>query len=101
VWLRPGLISDVNQLLQFLLDFLMPDGGDAELDQVLQLTSSTSWTAPPSLDDTTPCYYYRTSVWHGYISQAAVGIQTPKNAELVRDQWQWHRRSDRYWSGPH
>ena len=70
----PGLIGDVYQLLQFLLGFLIPNGGDAELDQVLQLTSSTSWTAPPSLYDTTPSYYYGTSVWHGYISQPAVGI---------------------------
>ena len=70
----PGLISDVNQLLHFLLDFLIPNGGDAELDEVLQLTRSTSWTAPPSQYDPTPCYYYGTSVWHGYISQAAVGI---------------------------
>jgi len=77
----PGLISDVNQLLQFLLGFLVPNGGDAELDQVLQLTSSTSWTAPPSLYDTTPCNYYGTSVWHGYVSQPAVGI-----IEILRTQ---------------
>ena len=70
----PGLIGDVDELLQFLLHFLLPEGGDAELDQRLQLTSSTTWTAPQSLYDTTPDSYYGTSVWHGYISQPAAGI---------------------------
>jgi subtilisin family serine protease len=72
----PGLISDVNQLLQFLLS-LLPNGGDAELDQLLQLpgfASSTSWTAPASLYDVTPVNYYGTTVWHGYVSQPAVRI---------------------------
>jgi subtilisin family serine protease len=70
----PGLIGDVDQLLQFLLGFLLPNGGDAEVDQIMHLTSSTTWTAPPSLYDTTPWNYYGTSVWHGYIGQPAVGI---------------------------
>lgn len=73
----PGVISDVNQLLQFLLGFLLPNGGDAEIDQLLQLpgfTSSIPWTAPPSLYDVTPVNYYGTTVWHGYVNQPAVGI---------------------------
>lgn len=73
----PGLISDVDQLLQFLLGFLLPKGGDAELDQILHLpsfTSSTSWAAPPSLYDVTAVNYYGTTVWHGYVSQPAVAI---------------------------
>jgi subtilisin family serine protease len=73
----PGLISDVNELLQFLLGLLVPNGGDAELDQLLHLpgfASSTSWTAPLSLYDVTPVNYYGTTVWHGYVSQPAVGI---------------------------
>jgi subtilisin family serine protease len=73
----PGVISDVNQLLQFLLGLLLPNGGDAELDQLLNLrgfTSSTSWTAPLSLYDVAPVNYYGTTVWHGYVSQPAVGI---------------------------
>src|SRR5215831_4990202 len=73
----PGVISDVNQLLQFLLGFLLPNGGAAELDQLLNLkgfTSSTSWTAPLTLYDVTPVNYYGTTVWHGYVSQPAVGI---------------------------
>ena len=73
----PGLISDVDQLLEFLLGFLLPNGGGAELDQILQLphfTSPPSWTVPPSLYDVTPVNYYGTPVWHGYVSQPAVGI---------------------------
>jgi Subtilase family len=73
----PGLIADLNQLLQFLLGFLLPNGGDAEIDQLLQLPgfkTSTSWTAPLSLYDVTPANYYGTTVWHGYVSQPAVGI---------------------------
>src|SRR6516164_3860426 len=51
----PGLISDVNDLLQFLLGSLLPNGGGAELDQLLRLPSfpsSTTWTAPHGLYDT-------------------------------------------------
>lgn len=73
----PGLIGDVEELLQFLLGFLLPKGGDAELDQLLQLPgfeSSTNWTVPLSLYDITPVNYYGTTVWHGYVSQPAVGI---------------------------
>ena len=73
----PGLIGDVDQLLQFLLGLLLPNGGDAELDQLLRLPvfpSPPSWTAPPSLYDMTPVNYYGTTVWHGYVSQPAVGI---------------------------
>jgi subtilisin family serine protease len=69
----PGLIGDVTELLQFLLSVLVPNGGDAELDRTLHLTG-TSWTAPPSLYDTTPVNYYGTTVWHGYVSQPAVGL---------------------------
>jgi len=84
----PGVISDVNQLLQFLLGFLLPNGGDAELDQILKLkgfTNSTSWTAPLSLYDVTPVNYYGTTVWHGYVSQPAVGI-----IRLVNGQNSYH-----------
>lgn len=73
----PGVISDVNQLLQFLLGFLLPNGGDAELDQILQLPdfrSSWSWRAPASLYDATLVNYYGTTVWHGYVNQPAVRI---------------------------
>ena len=73
----PGLIGDVDQLLQFLLGLLLPRGGAAEVDRLLQLPgfpTSPSWNAPPSLDDVTPVYYYGTTVWHGYVSQPAVGI---------------------------
>ena len=73
----PGLISDVNQLLQFLLGLLLGKGGDAELDQLLRLpgfANSPSWSAPPSLYDMIPVNYYGTTVWHGYVSQPAVGI---------------------------
>src|SRR5215471_6167124 len=48
----PGAISNVNQLLQFILRFLLPSGGNAELDQILRLPGfigSTTWTAPPGL----------------------------------------------------
>src|SRR5215470_6670981 len=77
--IAPGLIGDVTTLLQFLLQALLPNGGDAELDQALRVTSGTAWTAPPSLYDTTPTNYYGTSVWHGYVAQPAVGIiQLPK-----------------------
>src|SRR6266550_802002 len=54
----PGLIGDVNALLRFLLGALLPNGGAAELDQILRVTSTTAWTAPPSLYDTTPTNYY-------------------------------------------
>lgn len=73
----PGVISDVNQLLQFLLGLLLPNGGDAELDQFLQLpsfTSSTNWSAPLSLYDVAPVNYYGTTAWNGYVNQPAVGI---------------------------
>jgi subtilisin family serine protease len=73
----PGLIGDVDQLLQFLLGFLLPNGGDAELDQLLRLPGfpgSPSWSAPLSLYDVTPVNYYGTTVWHGYVNQPAVGI---------------------------
>jgi subtilisin family serine protease len=76
----PGLIGDVNALLQFLLG-LLPNGGDAELDQLLRVTSTTAWTAPPSLYDTTPTNYYGTSVWHGYIAQPAVAIIKLRKAQ--------------------
>jgi subtilisin family serine protease len=73
----PGLISDVDQLLEFLLGLLLPKGGNAELDQLLELpgfAGSPSWTAPASLYDVIPVNYYGTTVWHGYVSQPAVGI---------------------------
>jgi Subtilase family len=70
----PGLISNLNALLQFLLGALLHIGGDAEIDQILQVKSSTAWSAPPSLYDTTPASYYGTTVWHGYITQPAVQI---------------------------
>jgi len=53
---------------------LLHNGGDAELDQRLRVASSTAWTAPPGLYDTTPTSYYGTKVWHGYVSQPAVQI---------------------------
>jgi len=77
----PGLIGDVNALLQFLLGLLSPNGGDAELDQVLRVTNSTAWTAPPSLYDTTPTNYYGTTVWHGYVTQPAVAIIELRKAQ--------------------
>ena len=70
----PGLIGNVNALLQFLLGALVRNGGDAEIDRSLTIASSTAWTAPPSLYDTTPTNFYGTTVWHGYVSQPAVGI---------------------------
>jgi len=73
----PGAISNVNQLLQFILRFLLPSGGNAELDQILRLpgfTGSTTWTAPPGLYDSIPVNYYGATVWHGYANQPAVGI---------------------------
>ena len=73
----PGLIGDVDQLLEFLLALLLPKGGAAELDRLLQLPgfpSFPSWSAPPSLCDVTPVNYYGTTAWHGYVSQPAVGI---------------------------
>ena len=73
----PGVIGDVNQLLQFLLGFLLPNGGGAELDQILRLPSfpsPTTWTAPPGLYDTIPVNYYGATVWNGYANQPAAGI---------------------------
>ena len=75
----PGLIGDVDELLQFLLSLLQPIGGSAEIDQLLHLPgfgfpNSPTWSAPPSLYDETSVYYYGTTVWHGYVNQPAVGI---------------------------
>jgi subtilisin family serine protease len=77
----PGQIGNVYALLRFLLRALLPNGGDAELDRVLRVTSGTAWTAPPSLYDTTPSSYYGTTVWHGYITQPAVGIIKLRKAQ--------------------
>lgn len=77
----PGLIGDVEALLHFLLGALLGNGGDAEIDQLLQVTSSTAWTAPPSLYDMTPTSYYGTMVWHGYVNQPAVQIIELRRAQ--------------------
>jgi subtilisin family serine protease len=77
----PGLIGDVDALLQFLLGALLPNGGNAEIDHLLRVTSTTAWTAPPSLYDTTPTRYYGTTVWHGYVAQPAVGIIKLRQAQ--------------------
>ena len=79
--IAPGLIGDVNALLQFLLNTLSGSGGDAEIDRLLVVKNSTAWTAPSSLYDTTPTNYYGTTVWHGYVSQPAVQIIALRRAQ--------------------
>jgi subtilisin family serine protease len=69
------LLSDVFNLLDFIVKLLTQPGVvDAEPDQLLNLTQSSSPTAPPGLYDTTPVNYYGTVAWDGYVNQPATQI---------------------------
>jgi subtilisin family serine protease len=64
---------DVQTLISDLLGLL--GVVDAEPQQILQLSQSNYSSGPPPwLTDTTPTTYYGATVWHGYITQPAVGI---------------------------
>jgi hypothetical protein len=72
------LAGPSNQDPNIVLNLLraVPGVLDAELDQVVNLAtgSANATDPPPSLVDTTPVWYYRSTVWAGYVNQPATQI---------------------------
>jgi len=66
--------QDPNLLLAILR--AVPGVLNVELDQAVNVVTggATATDPPPSLVDTTPVYYYDSTVWNGYVHQPATQI---------------------------
>jgi len=70
-----GLLGTVFNLLDFIAKLLLQPGvTNAEADQILKVTQSSSVTAPSGLWDNTPVKYFGATVWDGYVHQPAAYI---------------------------